>query len=65
MTYRELYSILENPLDNRKNFDKFIEKVIESKNEYRSLTSNDPQEETRVNVADRDEFYKISRKFKS
>ena len=58
MTYRELYNEVENPLTNE-NIHKILEQVIKKRDEYHALISNDPQEETRISVNDRDEFYKL------
>lgn len=59
MTYRELYNTVENPLDNKKNFEKFIENVVDKKDIYSALTKTDPQTDRKINVKDRDEFYSL------
>ena len=59
MTYRELYNAAENPLNNSKQFNQFLETLMVEKSEYEALVKNYIQEETKYNDNDRDEFYRI------
>ena len=59
MTYRELYNAAENPLNNSKQFNQFLETLMVEKSEYEALVKNYIQEEIKYNDNDRDEFYRI------